>query len=245
MRERLIQLTSIVVVIVLWALLSAVAGPEILPPPARVASSLGNMLASGDFLEPLSGSLLRTLLGFAGAMLLGLAYGITAARSARFNHAFAATFNALLFAPTLVIVFVGLLVLGYSASWAVVVITSIAVFPNIAVYIRDVMRHVDEDIVGMARSFHVGGWRRIADVYVPYLTPPLLSSTRIGLNSSWKVVLLCEIFGFPGGLGFSIRNSYASFDIATMLAWVALFVLALVLLEQVIRLVETRVVRWA
>lgn len=233
------------VVLIAWSLLSELVGKDILPPPWHVATSLGDMILSGDFLEPLSGSLMRTLLGFAGAMLLGLAYGITAARSPRFNHVFAGTFNVMLFAPTLVIVFVGLLVLGYSASWAVVIITSIAVFPNIGVYMRDVMRHIDEDLVGMAKSFHVHGWRRIVDVYIPYLAPPLLSSGRIGLNSSWKVVLLCEIFGFPGGLGFSIRNSYAAFDIPTMLAWVALFVLTLVLIEQVIRGIETRLVRWA
>lgn len=244
MRDRLIQLASVVMVVTLWALVSAIAGADVLPPPWRVASSLGVMLSSGDFLEPLAGSLVRTLLGFAGAMVLGIAYGIAAARSERFNHVFAGTFNVMLFAPTLVIVFVGLLVLGYSASWAVVVITSIAVFPNVGVYMRDVMGHVDEDIIGMARSFHVRGLRRIVDVYIPYLAPPLLSSTRIGLNSSWKVVLLCEIFGFPGGLGFSIRNSYAAFDIPTMLAWVALFVLTLVIIEQLIRLVETTVVRW-
>jgi ABC-type nitrate/sulfonate/bicarbonate transport system permease component len=96
----------------------------------------------------------------------------------------------------------------------------------------------------MARSFHVTSVQRVRDLYVPYLTPPLLSSSRIALNSSWKVVLLCEVFGFPGGLGFNIRNAYGAYNITLLLAWVVLFVVTLLVIEQVIRLCERVVVRW-
>jgi NitT/TauT family transport system permease protein len=245
MKSRLAQAASIVVVLAVWCLGAAIAGTDVLPMPWTVAESLADLISSGHFWEPLIGSLLRTLAGFALAMVLGIAYGIAAARSPRFDEVTVAGFNVLLFAPTLVLVFVGLLLLGYSHSYAVIAITAVAVFPNVGVYMRDVMRHVDRDIVVMASSYHVSGLRRVWDVYIPYLTPPLLSSSRICLNSSWKVVLLCEIFGFPGGLGFSIRNSYAAFDIPTLLAWVVLFVLTLVLIEQLIRAIESAVVRWA
>jgi ABC-type nitrate/sulfonate/bicarbonate transport system permease component len=245
MKGNLAQVASIFAVLAVWTAGSYIAGTDVLPTPWTVLDSLAELVGSGHVVEPLAGSLMRTLLGFALAMVLGIAYGIAAARSRRFDEITTAGFNVLLFAPTLVIVFVGLLMLGYSGSWAVILITAVAVFPNVGVYMRDVMRHVDREMVEMARSFHVRGRRRIADVYIPYLTPPLLSSSRICLNSSWKVVLLCEIFGFPGGLGFSIRNSYAAFDIPTLLAWVVLFVLTLVIIEQLIRAIEARWVRWA
>jgi ABC-type nitrate/sulfonate/bicarbonate transport system permease component len=106
------------------------------------------------------------------------------------------------------------------------------------------MRHVDEELLLMAQSFHVSTARRIRDVYIPYLTPPLLSSSRIALNSSWKVVLLCEVFGFPGGLGFNIRNAYGAYNIPLLLAWVVFFVAALMIIEQLIRAFESAVIRW-
>ena len=59
-------------------------------------------------------------------VIAGIAYGIAAARSRRFDEITTAGFNVLLFAPTLVIVFVGLLMLGYSGSWAVILITAVA-----------------------------------------------------------------------------------------------------------------------
>jgi NitT/TauT family transport system permease protein len=240
----LIQLASVALIIGVWALASKLAGNHVLPGPWHVWGTVKSMIGDGSFAAPLGGSLIRTLGGFAGAMILGIGYGIAAARSRRFDDLTSSVFNVLLFAPTLVIVFAGLLALGFSSSWVVILITSVAVFPNVGVYMRDVMRHVDTDLVDMARSFHVTSVQRVRDLYVPYLTPPLLSSSRIALNSSWKVVLLCEVFGFPGGLGFNIRNAYGAYNITLLLAWVVLFVVTLLVIEQVIRLCERVVVRW-
>jgi NitT/TauT family transport system permease protein len=244
MKSRLVQLASVAIVIVVWELVTLLAGNDVLPGPWKVFGVVKGMIGDGSFAGPLLGSLGRTVGGFAGAMVIGIAYGIAAARSKRFEESTSSVFNVLLFAPTLVIVFGGLLALGFSSSWVVILITTIAVFPNVGVYMRDVMRHVDEDLILMAQSFHASGVQRIRDVYIPYLTPPLLSSSRIALNSSWKVVLLCEVFGFPGGLGFNIRNAYGAYNIPLLLAWVVFFVAALMIIEQLIRAFESAVIRW-
>jgi ABC-type nitrate/sulfonate/bicarbonate transport system permease component len=243
-KSKLVQLASVAIVIVVWELVMLLAGNDVLPGPWQVFGVVKDMIGDGSFAAPLLGSLGRTVGGFAGAMVLGMAYGIAAARSRRFEESTSSVFNVLLFAPTLVIVFGGLLALGFSSSWVVILITTIAVFPNVGVYMRDVMRHVDEDLILMAQSFHANGLQRIRDVYVPYLAPPLLSSSRIALNSSWKVVLLCEVFGFPGGLGFNIRNAYGAYNIPLLLAWVVFFVAALMIIEQLIRAFESAVIRW-
>ncbi|HEY4096645.1 MAG TPA: ABC transporter permease subunit, partial [Baekduia sp.] len=244
MKSKLVQLASVAIVIVVWELVTLLAGNDVLPGPWKVFGVVKDMIGDGSFAGPLLGSLGRTVGGFAGAMVIGMAYGIAAARSKRFEESTSSVFNVLLFAPTLVIVFGGLLALGFSSSWVVILITTIAVFPNVGVYMRDVMRHVDEDLILMAQSFHASGTQRIRDVYIPYLTPPLLSSSRIALNSSWKVVLLCEVFGFPGGLGFNIRNAYGAYNIPLLLAWVVFFVAALMIIEQLIRAFESAVIRW-
>lgn len=243
--ERATQAASLLLLLALWAALAQVAGSDVLPAPWHVADQLAPMLESGDVFGPLAGTLARTLLSFAGAMLLGLSYGIAVARSRRLELVAGGAFNVALFAPTLIVTFVGLLILGASASWAVIAITAVAVFPTVAVYIRDVMRSVDDEMLTMARSYKASTASRIRDVYIPYLIPPILSSSRISLNSCWKVVVLCEVFGFPGGLGFEIRNAYAAFDVPTMLAWVVVFIVTLLLIEQLIRAIERAVVKWA
>jgi NitT/TauT family transport system permease protein len=81
-------------------------------------------------------------------------------------------------------------------------------------------------------------------MYLPYLVPPMLASARIGFSMSWKVVLLSEVFGMPGGLGFQIRSNYTIFNLTLLLAWLAVFVVALLLIEQFIRFAEQRIVKW-
>ena len=96
----------------------------------------------------------------------------------------------------------------------------------------------------MADSYRAGRVQRIRDVYLPYLVPPILAAARIGFSMSWKVILLSEVFGFSGGLGFQIRINYGIYDLVSLLAWLSIFVIALLAIEQLIRITERRVVKW-
>lgn len=74
--------------------------------------------------------------------------------------------------------------------------------------------------------------------------PAGLAAGRIGFALAWKVAFLTEVFGFPGGLGWQVRNSYTIYDMTSLMAWLMLFVGSLLLVEQVIRQLERRFVTW-
>lgn len=242
--ERLTQVLSLVAIIAVWALLALVVGSYALPGPQDVVGILGSWLVSGRFIEPLTGSMTRSLAGFVLAFAIGVPYGIFAARSAGFYATTSLLLNIVLFVPTLVVVFAGLAVLGFTSPVAVPVITGIVVAPSIGVYVRDAMRDVDDDILVMAESFKATTMQRVRDVYLPHLTPALLGASRIGFTFTWKVVMLCEVFGFPGGLGFQVRTSFTTYNMPALVAWLVIFVAALLVVEQFIRWTEKRVVRW-
>jgi ABC-type nitrate/sulfonate/bicarbonate transport system permease component len=243
MRERLTQLLSVILFIGLWAIASSMIGPDILPGPVEVFPRLSSLIASGRFLGPLVESLVRTTLGFTTGFVGGLAYGIAAAKLPMLSRSTSVPFNVLLFAPTLIIIFLLLVMLGPQIT-TVVLITGLVVGPTVAVYMRDVMGDLDPDLLSLADSFKVTVWRRIRDIYLPYLVPPMLAAARIGFSIAWKVVMLAEVFGFPGGLGFQIRISYSAYDLPRLLAWLSIFILALLAIEQLIRGFERRFVKW-
>ena len=243
MQDRLAQILSIVAVIVVWWLLSMAIGAAILPGPLETGPRLIELIASGDFVEPLLESLLRTLVGFAAGFLSGIVLGIVVAKVRWFDIAFTPLLDIILFAPTLVVIFLGIAVIG-TQLLAIAVITTIAVAPNVAIYMRDVMRDFDPEIAAMADSYRAGRLQRVRDVYLPYLVPPILAAARIGFSMSWKVILLSEVFGFSGGLGFQIRINYGIYDLVSLLAWLSIFVIALLAIEQLIRITERRVVKW-
>lgn len=243
MRERIVQLLSVVLLIGAWAIVSVLISNGVFPGPHEVLPQLERLITTGRFVDPLLQSLQRTTVGFVLGFVAGVAYGIAAAKLRWFSLSTALLVNIALFAPTLVIIFLGLVMLGTELI-AVALITAVVVAPNIAIYMRDVMRDVDPSVLAMADSYKVSSLRRVRDIYLPYLIPPMLAASRIGFSMAWKVVMLSEVFGFPGGLGFQIRISYTAYNLPVLLAWLSIFVLALLVIEQGIRITERRLVRW-
>ena len=243
LHDRSVQVLSLVALLVAWGLLSLALGSKVLPSPTKVAPQVGDLLKSGDFLGPLLESLQRTVIGFVVGFVGGVAVGIAAGKARWFAFTSSPLLNVVLFAPTLVVIFLGIAILGTEIT-AIALITGIVVGPNVAIYMRDVMRDLDPDLLSMADSFRVSTIQRVRDVYLPYLVRPMLAATRIGFSMSWKVVMLAEVFGFSGGLGFQIRINYTVFNLTALLAWLTIFVLALLVIEQLIRVLEKAVVKW-
>jgi NitT/TauT family transport system permease protein len=252
-RDRVAQVASLVALVVVWGLISAAveafrvvqerSGGNLLPGPIDVAPAFVDLVASGKFAGPLWESLSRTVVGFLVGFLAGVAIGIATAKGRWFSISASPLLNLILFAPTLVIIYLMIVMLGVGML-TIAVITGLVVGPNVAIYMRDVMRDFDNELVDMANSFQVSTWQRVRDMYLPYLVPPMLASARIGFSMSWKVVMLSEVFGMPGGLGFQIRSNYTIFNLTMLMAWLAVFVIALLLIEQFIRYTEHRVVKW-
>jgi NitT/TauT family transport system permease protein len=186
----------------------------------------------------------RTLLGFSLAFAFGVAYGIASGRNRAFRHATSLVFQVVLFANTLVIILWGLAILGNTNNLAVAVITAIAVAPTVSIYVRDVVTSVDVDVIEMGEAYKATVRSRILDLYLPFLAPALLAAGRIGFSQAWKVVMLSEVFGFPAGIGWEIRTNFISFNMDQLIAWLAIFVVTLLLIEQIFRAAEYRAMPW-
>jgi NitT/TauT family transport system permease protein len=245
LRYWLIQLAAFVAFLIGWQGISIWSGADIVPGPGRTVPRLIEFLGSGRSVDPLAASLGRTALGFAAGFSIGIAYGVAAGRSPRFRRATSIVFQLALFMNTLVIIFWGLAIFGNTNEWAVVVVASLTVFPPVGVYVRDVVAALETELVEMATSFHASRWQRAWELYLPFLVPALLATARVAFSLTWKIVLLAEVFGLPSGLGWQIQQSYSAYNLTDLMAWLGVFVLALLLVEQGIRAVERRVVVWA
>jgi NitT/TauT family transport system permease protein len=244
MRYPFIQLLALLAFLSVWQLLHLTTKEGVLPGPGDALPKFVEIVSTGKFVEPLWATLVRTMLGFVGGFTIGVAYGIAAGRSRWFRHATWLLFLVFLFFNTLVLIFWGLAIFGNTSNVAAAVIASIAVAPTVGVYMRDVALSMDDELLEMASAYRVSRLRRAFEVYLPFLTPAMLACARIGFSLAWKITLLSEVFGLPNGLGWQIEQSYSGYQIATVMAWLAVFIISLLIVEQTIRLVERRVVRW-
>lgn len=242
-QDRALQALSIIVILLLWTGLAVLIGDGVLPSPVEVIDPLSRIVPTGDFIGPLSKTLGRTAAGFALGFVSGITAGIAIAKVRWVRMTTPILLDALLFAPTLVVIFLGVVMMGTTLV-SVAVITALVVGPTVAVYMREVMRDLDPDVILMADSYHVGTAQRVRDVFLPYLIPPMLAAGRIGFSMSWKVVFLSEVFGLPGGLGYQVRITYTIYDLGMLLAWLVVFITTLLLIEQLIRALEKSIVKW-
>jgi NitT/TauT family transport system permease protein len=84
----------------------------------------------------------------------------------------------------------------------------------------------------------------VRHLYLPALVTFVFAGIRYGFAMAWKVEALTEVFGARDGVGFMIRRAYQEFQVADMLAWTALFVVAMILVERVLSYLESRFFAW-
>ena len=243
-KERGVQLLSLVLLVLAWEVGSLLVGGRIVPSPLVVFPAAWKLVITGTFAEPLFTSLYRLLIGFIIAMLLGIAMGIATAQIKKFGIAAAAALTIIMSMPSLVIIFVAMIMLGQT-DLTIILIVGLLVFPFVAVPMRDAMKEIDQDILSMAESFKITTLRKVLDIYIPYLVPPILAACRIGFSLSWKMVILSEVFGFTSGVGWMISLAYWQYDLKVLIAWLIIFIVVILLIEQIIRISERRVVKWA
>ncbi len=79
----------------------------------------------------------------------------------------------------------------------------------------------------------------------PLVTPYVLTAARTGLSLIWKIVLVFEVLGSDGGVGFRIGIFFQSFDIAAILAYTTSFMAVVFFIEYAImRPLERKVLGW-
>ncbi|ORE94250.1 binding-protein-dependent transport systems inner membrane component [Stappia sp. 22II-S9-Z10] len=243
LKEYSAQLASLVLIILGWEIAAQTMNTNALPPASTVFATLGGLVADGDAFGPLFSTLLRTVLGFVLGFLLGTSYGIFAATFKTFDELTKWLIQIAIFTPTLILIFLFLVAIGRT-NFTVIILIALVVMPMIGTYIRDALKDFDPDLEGMAVSYKVPLHQRVTGMYLPFLIPPMLAAGRIGFTLSWKVAFLAEIFGFPNGLGWQVRQTYQIYNVAGLLAWLCLFIITLIAIEQLMRFVERRVVTW-
>ncbi|SLN75553.1 ABC transporter permease [Roseisalinus antarcticus] len=242
-KEYSAQIASLIIILLGWEISALIMDTRALPPASESFADLVQLIRTGDAFGPLGSTLFRTTCGFALGFVMGCSYGIAAVLSRTFDDLSKWLLQIAMFTPTLILIFLFLVIFGRT-SFTVILLIGLVVLPVVGTYIRDSLRDFDEELDGMAASYKAPLRQRVFEMYLPFLIPSMLAAGRIGFTLSWKVGFLAEIFGFSNGLGWQIRTTYQIYDVAKLLAWLSLFILTLLVIEQMMRFAERRVVKW-
>lgn len=242
-RRWLVSGVALVAAVAAWALVAAIVADPILPRPLDVFDRVVAITVSGEAFTNFASSIGKIAVGFAIAMVGGLVIGFAMGRSRFMSSYFSLPLFVLGNMPGLTYAVFGLLIFGVGAGGPIVV-SALVALPFIAMNVAEGVRSVDGNLLAMCRAFERNRRDVLRHLYLPALATFVFAGVRYGFAMAWKVEALTEVFGASDGVGFMIRKAYQEFQVDDMLAWTALFIIAMVLIERGLAFLETRFFAW-
>jgi len=148
------RVLSILSLLLVWLLLSALFPPTIVPGPIAVFKAMGENIASGKAFFHLYKTLLRVGFGLILTMALGIAIGTLMGLSRKGEVFLDSWVMVGLTVPAIVNSIICLLWLGLNDRAAIVAIGT-AAFPAVSISIWQGIKGIDTQLVGMGQAFHL------------------------------------------------------------------------------------------
>src|SRR5690348_183272 len=174
---------SILLLLLLWwAAAQLMRDPEVLPGPLAIGRTIaGDLARAGPGGKPayfhIAITLARIFAAFAASMLAGVGIGLAMGINRLVERSLLAVLPLMLTMPTILMVFLAVMWLGYSEAGGLVAVMAV-VTPYVAVNIYEGARAMDKSLTDMAVTFRVSRPLLIRKVYVPQLLPYIFAAFR-------------------------------------------------------------------
>jgi NitT/TauT family transport system permease protein len=238
------RLFSVAAAVMLWWILSLVVGSMVVPSPWAVFNAFGEILVQEETVFHVGRTLGRILAGFLLAEAIGIILGTLMGLRRFFESILDLWMIIALTIPGLSWALVSLMLFGLSEI-ALIMAIAVTSFPYITVNIWAGVKNVDTKVVEMAKVFHVSKMDALAKVIFPQIVPYIFSSSRYGVGIAWKVAVVVELMGATSGVGYMLNYWYGLFSMKHVLAWTIFLLVIMTVIEfAVIRVLESRTLRW-
>ena len=234
-----------VLLIVIWHLasVSGAVKPYLLPPPSAVVTTLWEMLLNGTLLQHVRASVTRWMIGFVLGGGLGLVLGSWVGLSRGAERALDTSVQMLRTVPFLAMAPLLIIWLGLDEAPKLTLVGLAAFFP---VYINTFagIRNVDRKLIEVGQVYQLSRVEMLSWVIIPAALPAVFTGVRYGLGVAWLALVVAELMGATRGLGFMLVEGREFVRIDIIVGGIILFSLVGKLVDQFVRLLESRFLRW-
>lgn len=211
--------------------------------PSAIAVRLRDLSASGELWDHLQVTMTETLVGLGIGMVAGILLGLVIATSKRAGPLFYPYIIALYSLPRVALAPLFIVWFGIGLTAKVVMVVTMVLF--VAFYnTYEGVRNIDKDLLDMAKSMRRSRLETLRWVILPSITPWLLTSLRLSIGLGLIGAVISELVAATEGLGYYIKLSSNLFDTTGVFAGLIVITLVAMLLEQLVVLLERRVLRY-
>jgi NitT/TauT family transport system permease protein len=238
-------LVSVVAVLGLWEIAVRVfkPSPVVIVGPSAIARAFGQDIGDGTLWHHFSISMGQFVLGYLVAVALAVPLGLWMGASRRAHDYGDPWLTALYATPSVALAPLFIVSLGFGLSSHVAVIAIVVFFPVIINTI-DGVHAIEHELREVGIAYRANPREVFVRIDLPGAAPYIFTGLRLGLARGLVGIVVADLFGATGGLGYLILNSAQVF--ATAQVFVGVFVLAAlgIIFTVGLRILQRRLSPW-
>jgi len=242
-RRAVTYVLPFVVVAGIWQIASLFFPPFLFPSLVDVFKRCVVILSSWSQFSDVLATVGRILAGLAGAFLLGTGLAVAMARSRASNEFLSPILTLFQGIPALSWV-VFAIIWFHGIEPRIFFIMVMTTLPAFAFQVLGALQGMSRDLTEMVMSFRPTRFKLFRVMIIPAILPDIVTAWKVNLGNASRVVVVAELVGATGGVGYELLQQQQVFDMAGALAWTLQLVLFVLIAQAILTLIERIIFRY-
>jgi sulfonate transport system permease protein len=238
-----IRLVSLAVVLTVWQLVGQRIDPILFTTPAAVSAAALQMILSGELWSYLWPSLVVLVVGLAISAVAGIIGGLLLARFWALDVALDLYITFLYSTPTVALVPLIVLWVGFESTAKIVILFLFAFFPLVINTYQGV-KNVDPRLLEVGRAFRCSERQLWTNIVLPAALPFIVTGLRLAVGRGLIGMVLADLYTAISGIGYLIVRSASTYRVDKMFVPIVVLGLLGITLTALLRAVERWVAPW-
>jgi ABC-type nitrate/sulfonate/bicarbonate transport system permease component len=226
-----------------WQFASLFFPHYLFPPVQDILGRTLQIFIDAPLLLDVLSTAARILGGLFGAFIVGCMLALIIGRSPLIESYFTPVLVFLQGIPALSWVVIAI-IWFHGIEFRILFIMVITTLPAFTFQILDAYRSMSKDLFEMTMSFRPSGWTLFRVLIVPTIVPGILTAWKVNLGNASRVVVVAELVGATGGVGYQLLLQQQLFDMAGAIAWTLQLVLFVLVVQSILAAIEAWVLRY-
>ena len=220
-----------------WQFASLFFPPFLFPSLVAVFERVVDILIHWSKFSSVVATALRILGGLVGAFLFGAILGTAITRSFAADKLLTPVLTFFQGIPALSWV-VFAIIWFHGVEFRIIFIMIVTTLPAFTFQVVGALRAINKDQMEMVMSFRPGRMKYLTAMVLPAVAPEMLTAWKVNLGNASRVVVVAELVGSSGGVGYQLLQQQQLFDMAGALAWTLQLVFFVLIFQGLLSLLE-------
>jgi NitT/TauT family transport system permease protein len=236
-RRGLTYVLPFAVVAAAWQIASLFFPPFLFPSLVDVFKRCFDILVDWSQLKDVLATVGRILAGLAGAFLVGASLAMLMVRS-RAVHDFLSPILTLFQGIPALSWVVFAIIWFHGIEPRIFFIMVMTTLPAFTFQVLGALQAMSRDLMEMVMSFRPTRAKLFRVMIIPAILPDILTAWKVNLGNASRVVVVAELVGATGGVGYELLQQQQVFDMAGALAWTLQLVFFVLIAQGVLSYIE-------